>query len=110
MYKIMQETTFYASPDNSTYMSDKAEGSVIKHFTCIAVNAYDITWIVNDSVMHGEDRTLQGVLCSTLDYEISVGESIEVVCRAKPYDRNAPPVESEPAVISVQSKSAMNQM
>jgi hypothetical protein len=103
----MQETTFCASPDNSTYMADKAEGSVTKYLTCIAVNAYDITWIVNDSEMHGEDRTLQSVFRSTLRYEISVGESIEVVCRAKPYDRNASPVDSEPAVISVQSKSAM---
>ena len=84
-------------------MADEAEGNVTKYFTCIAINAYEITWIVNGSEMHGEDRTLQSVFRSTLRYNIPIGDSIEVVCRAKPYNRNALPVDSEPAVISVQS-------
>ena len=102
-----QDTIFCASPENSTYMADETEGNVTKHFACIATNAYDITWIVNGSEMHGEDRTHQSIFRSTLHYEISVGESIEVFCRAKPFNRNLPSVDSETAVISVQGKSAM---
>ena len=98
---------FWEAPDNSTYMADEAEGHVTKHFTCVAVNAYKIIWLVNGSEKQGEDRTHRSVIRSTLPYNISVGESIQVVCRAKPYNRSAPSIDSEPAVISVQSKSEM---
>ena len=97
---------FYVSPDNSTFMADEAEGSVTKHFTCIAINAYDIIWLVNGSEKQGEDRTYKSVIRSTLRYNISVGESIQVVCRAK-NNLNDTSIDSEPAVISVQSKSKM---
>ena len=88
-------------------MADETERNVTKHFTCIATNAYDVIWMVNGSEMHGEDHTHQSIFRSTLSYEISVGESIEVFCKAKPFNRNAPSVDSETAVISVQGKSAM---
>ena len=92
------------SPKNLTYMADDGEENLSTTLLCIADNAYQIDWIVNDSEINDDHQHMyQSTVVSSLQFDISVGDSVEVVCRAWPSDRSNH-VDSVPAVISFQSK------
>ena len=92
------------SPKNLTYMADDGEENLSTTLLCIADNAYQIDWIVNDSKMNGDHQHMyQSTVVSSFQFDISVGVSVEVVCRAWPSD-GSNHVDSVPAVISFQSK------
>lgn len=98
-----QKTAFSMSPKNLTYMADDGEENLSTTLLCIADNAYQIDWIVNDSEINDDHQHMyQSTVVSSLQFDISVGDSVEVVCRAWPSDRSNH-VDSVPAVISFQS-------
>ena len=101
-----QPTIFYASPENSTYVAvDGEEKIMTKTLICFADNAYKIDWIVNDSDKNDDHHHVyQSAVLSILQYDINVGDSVEVICRARPHNRSYPHVDSVLAVISFQSK------
>lgn len=98
------QAMFCASPETYTYTVDEDEEYLSKTFKCVAINAHKMEWIVNGSKISGHDLMESSTVHSTLHHKIPIGDSVEVVCRAWPFNRSDPYVESEPAVISVQSK------
>ena len=101
-----QQPIFYASPENSTYVAVDGEEKMTKTLICFANNAYQIDWIVNGSDNNDDDDHMyQSAILSILQYDISVGDSVEVICRAWSHNRSYPHVDSVLAVIFFQSST-----
>ena len=88
-------------------MAGDGEETMTKYLVCFADNAYQIDWIVNGGDINDDDDDMyqyQSAVLSILQYNINVGDSVEVICRAWPHNQSYPHVDSVPAVISFQSK------